>query len=121
VGYEALDAAVDGIAALAADAPAIWPEAPGNLAYHAQRGDGAAVAKAMAEAAHIVEVEVMNNRVIVTPIEPRAGIARYDAATGTMDLELTGQGVHGIRPQLATLIFKLPLERVRVHAPDARC
>ena len=72
----------------------------------------------MAEAAHIVEVEVMNNRVIVTPIEPRAGIARYDAATGTMDLELTGQGVHGIRRQLAEFIFKLPLERVRVHAPD---
>ena len=118
VDYEALDAVVDGLAALAADAPAIWPEAPGNLAYHVQRGDADAVAKAMAEAAHIVEVEVMNNRVIVTPIEPRAGIARYDAATGTMDLELTGQGVHGIRRQLAEFIFKLPLERVRVHAPD---
>ncbi len=118
VDYEALDAVVDGIAALAAGAPAIWPEAPGNLAYHVQRGDADAVAKAMAEAAHIVEVEVMNNRVIVTPIEPRSGIARFDAATGTMDLELTGQGVHGIRRQLAEFIFKLPLERVRVHAPD---
>ena len=118
VDYEALDAVVDGIAALAAGAPAIWPEAPGNLAYHVQRGDADAVAKAMAEAAHIVEVEVMNNRVIVTPIEPRAGIARFDAASGTMDLELTGQGVHGIRRQLAEFIFKLPLERVRVHAPD---
>ncbi len=118
VDYEALDAVVDGIAALAPDAPAIWPEAPGNLVYHVQRGDADAVAKAMAEAAHIVEVEVMNNRIIVTPIEPRSGIARYDAATGTMDLELTGQGVHGIRRQLAEFIFKLPLDRVRVHAPD---
>ena len=118
VDYDALDTVVDGIAALAPDAPAIWPEAPGNLAYHVQRGDADAVAKAMAEAAHIVEVQVMNNRVIVTPIEPRAGIARYDAATGTMDLELTGQGVHGIRRQLAEFIFKLPLDRVRVHAPD---
>ena len=118
VDYEALAAVVDGLAALAAGAPAIWPEAPGNLAYHVQRGDADAVAKAMAEAAHIVEIEVMNNRVIVTPIEPRAGIARYDAATGTMDLELTGQGVHGIRRQLAEFVFKLPLERIRVHAPD---
>src|SRR6185503_6701666 len=112
VDYEALDAVVDGIAALAAGAPAIWAEAPGNLAYHVQRGDADAVAKAMAEAAHVVEVEVMNNRVIVTPIEPRSGIARYDAASGTMDLELTGQGVHGIRRQLAEFIFKLPLENV---------
>jgi aerobic carbon-monoxide dehydrogenase large subunit len=118
VDYEALDAVVDGLAALAPDAPAIWPEAPGNLAYHVQRGDAGAVAEAMKDAAHIVDVEVMNNRVIVTPIEPRAGIARYDAATDTMDLELTGQGVHGIRRQLAEFIFKLPLERVRVHAPD---
>ena len=118
VDYEALDAVVDGIAALAPGAPALWPEAPGNLVYHAQRGDSDAVATAMKGAAHIVEVEVMNNRVIVTPIEPRAGIARYDAATGTMDLELTGQGVHGIRRQLAEFIFKLPLDRVRVHAPD---
>jgi carbon-monoxide dehydrogenase large subunit len=118
VDYEALDAVVDGLAALAPDAPAIWPEAPGNLAYHVQRGDAGAVAEAMKDAAHIVDVEVMNNRVIVTPIEPRAGIARYDAATDTMDLELTGQGVHGIRRQLAEFIFKLPLDRVRVHAPD---
>src|SRR5882757_9962061 len=106
VDYEALDAVVDGIAALAPDAPAIWSEAPGNLAYHVQRGDAGAVAEAMKQAAHVVEVELMNNRVIVTPIEPRAGIARYDAATGTMDLELTGQGVHGIRRQLAEFIFK---------------
>ena len=118
VDYEALDAVVDGIAALANGAPSIWPEAPGNLVYHVQRGDADAVAKAMAEAVHTVEVEVMNNRVIVTPIEPRSGIARYDAATGTMDLELTGQGVHGIRRQLAEFIFKLPLDQVRVHAPD---
>ncbi len=118
VDYEALDAVVDGLAALAPDAPAIWTEVPGNLVYHVQRGDADAVAKAMAEAAHIAEVDVMNNRVIVTPIEPRSGIARYDSASGTMDLELTGQGVHGIRRQLAEFIFKLPLDRVRVHAPD---
>ncbi|MBY0323827.1 MAG: xanthine dehydrogenase family protein molybdopterin-binding subunit [Reyranella sp.] len=118
VDYEALDAVVDGIAALAPDAPAIWTEAPGNLVYHVQRGDADAVAKAMVEAAHVVEVDVMNNRVIVTPIEPRSGIARYDAANDTMDLELTGQGVHGIRRQLAEFIFKLPLDKVRVHAPD---
>jgi carbon-monoxide dehydrogenase large subunit len=118
VDYESLDAVVDGVAALAADAPAIWPEAPGNLAYHVQRGDADAVAKAKTAAVHIVDIEVMNNRIIVTPIEPRAGIARYDAATGTLDLELTGQGVHGIRRQLAEFIFKVPAERVRVHAPD---
>jgi len=65
-----------------------------------------------------VEIEVMNNRVVVAPLEQRAGIARYDAATGTFDLELTGQGLHGIRRQLAEFVFKLPPERIHLHAPD---
>jgi carbon-monoxide dehydrogenase large subunit len=118
VDYESLPSVVDGIAALAGDAPAIWQEAPGNLVFHVQRGDAEAVAQAMKQAAHVVEVEVMNNRVVVAPIEPRAGIARYDAATDTMDLELTGQGLHGIRRQLAEFIFKVPAERIQLHAPD---
>ncbi len=118
VDYESLPAVVDGMAALAAGAPAIWEEAPGNLAFHVAKGDAAAVAQAMKEAAHVVEIEVMNNRVVVAPIEPRAGIARYDAATETMDLELTGQGLHGIRRQLAEFVFKVPLERIQLHAPD---
>jgi carbon-monoxide dehydrogenase large subunit len=118
VDYEPLPAAIDARAALAVGAPAIWNEAPGNLAYHVQRGDHEAVARAIAAAAHVVEVEVLNNRVIVAPIEPRAGIATFDAATGTMELLLTGQGLHGIRRQLAEFVFKVPLERIQLHAPD---
>ena len=72
----------------------------------------------MKDAAHVVAVEVMNNRLVVAPLEPRAGIARYDAATQTMDLELTGQGLHGIRRQLAEFIFKVPPERIQLSAPD---
>ena len=118
VDYAPLPAVVDGMAALAAGAPAIWEEAPGNLAFHLRKGDAEAVAQAMKQAAHVVEIEVMNNRVVVVPVEPRAGIARYDAATQTMELELTGQGLHGIRRQLAEFVFKLPLERIQLHAPD---
>ena len=118
VEYAALPSVVDGRAALAPDAPALWDEAPGNLAFHIERGDGAVVAEAMRTAAHVVEIDVMNNRVIVTPLEPRAGIARYDAATGSFDLELTGQGLHGIRRQLAEFVFRIEPERIRLHAPD---
>src|SRR5262249_3511078 len=69
VDYEPLPAVVDARAALASGAPQIWDEAPGNLAYHVERGDAAAVAQAMRQAAHVVEVEVLNNRVVVAPIE----------------------------------------------------
>src|SRR5882757_1516861 len=118
IDYEPLAAIVDGTAALVAGAPVIWEEAPGNLAFRVGKGDAEAVAQAMKQAAHVVEIEVMNNRVVVAPIEPRAGIARYDAATQTMELELTGQGLHGIRRQLAEFVFKLPLERIQLSAPD---
>jgi carbon-monoxide dehydrogenase large subunit len=118
IDYEALPVVVDGKAAVAEGAPVVWQEAPGNLAFHVQKGDHEAVARAMKEAAHVVSVEVMNNRVVVVPLEPRAGIARYDPATDTMDLELTGQGLHGIRRQLAEFVFKVPLERIQLHAPD---
>jgi carbon-monoxide dehydrogenase large subunit len=118
VDYEPLPSVVDGGAALAAGAPALWEQAPGNLVYHVQRGEHDVVQRALKEAAHIVEVEVMNNRVVVVPLEPRAGIARYDAANDVMDLELTGQGLHGIRRQLAEFVFKVPLDRIQLHAPD---
>jgi len=118
VDYDALPSVVDGRAALAKDAPALWDMAPGNLAFHFEKGDAAVVAEAIRTAAHVVEIDVMNNRVIVSPLEPRAGIARYDAATDTLDLELTGQGVHGIRRQLAEFVFKVAPDKIYLHAPD---
>jgi aerobic carbon-monoxide dehydrogenase large subunit len=118
IDYQSLPAVVDGRAALAAAAPLVWDQAPGNRAFHVHRGNAAAVTEAMRGAQHVVEIEVMNNRVVVAPIEPRAGIARYDGATGVMDLELTGQGLHGIRRQLAEFVFKLPPERIQLHASD---
>ena len=118
IDYEALPSVVDGRAALESDAPALWEMAPGNCAFHVEKGDAAIVAEAMKHAAHVVEIDVMNNRVIVSPLEPRAGIARYDAASDSFDLELTGQGLHGIRRQLAEFVFKMPVEKFHLQAPD---
>ena len=118
VEYDALPAVIGVQAALAAGAPTIWTEAPANTAFHVQKGDADAAARAMRGAAHIIETTTVNNRVVVAPIEPRAGIASYDAANGTMDLLLTGQGLHGIRRQLAEFVFKVPLERIQLRAPD---
>src|SRR5947208_570552 len=79
-----------GEAGLLPGAPAIWDEAPENLSYRFQRGDEAATRVAFAAAAHIVEIDLVNNRLVPTPIEPRAAIGNYDAAAGRFDLLLTG-------------------------------
>ena len=118
VEYRPLDAVVDAAAALLPGAPAIWDEAPGNLSYRFQRGNEAATREAFAAAAHVVEIELVNNRLVPAPIEPRAAIGNYDAAAGLLDLLLTGQGVHSIRNQLAEAVFRLPLERIQLTAPD---
>ncbi len=118
VAYRSLDAVVEGPAALTEGAPLLWDEAPGNLAFRFLKGDPAKTEAALSTAAHVVEVELVNNRVIVAPIETRAAIGRYDRVTGTFHLELTGQNVHGIRRQLAKSVFDVPEDRIEVTAPD---
>ena len=118
VDYRVLPAVVDAPAAREPGAPLVWDEAPGNLSYRFERGDKAAVDAAMATAAHVIELDLVNNRLVVTPIEPRAAIGQYDSATGDFDLLLTGMGVQSLRAQLAESVFHIPPERIRVHAPD---
>jgi carbon-monoxide dehydrogenase large subunit len=118
VEYRPLDAVADAAAALLSGAPVIWDGAPGNLSYRFQRGDEAATRAAFAAAAHIAEIELVNNRLVPTPIEPRAAIGNYDAAAGRLDLLLTGQSVHSIRNQLAEAVFRLPPELIQLAAPD---
>jgi carbon-monoxide dehydrogenase large subunit len=118
IEYRPLEAVIDAAAALMPGAPTVWDEAPGNLCFRFQRGDRDAVRAAFDGAAHIVEIELVNNRLVPAPIEPRAAIGSYDGATGSFELLLTGQGVHSIRNQLAEAVFRLPPEVFRVIAPD---
>ena len=118
VDYRPLPAVVEAPEALAPGAPQLFEEIPGNLAYRFERGERPAVEAGFAAAAHVVELELVNNRIVVTPIEPRAAIGSYDAASAAFELVLTGQEVHSIRRQLAQSIFRVPLERIQVRAPD---
>jgi len=118
VAYRSLPAVVDARRALAEEAPLLWDEAPGNLSYRFERGDKPAVDATFAAAAHIVEIELVNNRLVVAPIEPRAAIGSYDAAADSFDLLLTGQGVHSLRQQLAAAVFNMPSDHITVRAPD---
>ena len=52
IDYSALPSVVDGRQALAEGAPRLWEQAPRNTAFHIQKGDAAAVAAAMKQAAH---------------------------------------------------------------------
>ena len=117
IDYEPLAAVIPPDVALTPDAPQIWPEAPGNLAFRFQRGDQAAVQAAFARAADIVQLDLVNNRVVAAPMETRTVIARHDAGAGRLHLLLSGQDVHGLRRDLAACFDVLP-ELIQVSCPD---
>ena len=77
-------------------------------------GDAKAVDAAFARAQHVVKLELVNNRLVANPLEPRAALADYDAATGRSTLYTPTQGPHVIHGQIADPILKLGAERLRV-------
>lgn len=118
IEYEVLASVIEPTAARDPGAPQIWPQAQANAAFLYRRGDAALVGRAMEAAAHVVAAELVNNRVVVAPLETRAAIGTYDPVTDRLHLTLTGQAVHGIRKQLADAVFRIPLERMRLTVPD---
>lgn len=116
VHYNILPAVADAPAALRAGAPQLWDEAPGNLSYRFQKGDASAVQSALSAAAHVVELELINNRVIVAALETRGAIGSYE--NGRFHLQFSGAGVHALQSQLAENVFRVPSEQMRVSCPD---
>jgi carbon-monoxide dehydrogenase large subunit len=107
---------IDARDALEPSAPQIHAEAPGNVILEGQFKtpgfDG------VWNGAHkIVKVEARSRRQNATPMEPRAGHAAYDAATGRVTLTCTTQMPHLMRTAIAD-VLGTPESDLRVIAPD---
>ncbi len=116
VQYQPLPSVVDGPAALLPGAQQIWEAAPNNLSYRFQKGDQGAVQAAIAGAAHVVELELVNNRIVISALEARGAIAHHDA--DGFHLLFSGAGVHALQSQLAASVFRVPAEKMHVACPD---
>jgi len=115
IDYEPLPAVVGTRAATLPGAPLAWDGIAGNLCFDVGAGNSkAAVEAAFARAAHITRLELVNNRVLANPLEPRAALAEYDRATGRCTLYTPSQGPHVIYDQLAGGILKIGKEQLRV-------
>ncbi|WP_419898994.1 xanthine dehydrogenase family protein molybdopterin-binding subunit [Roseomonas sp. USHLN139] len=117
VEYDPLPAVTDTAAALAPGAPLLFPEIPGNCAFHFRRGAPEPVAAAFAAAAHQASLTLVNNRVTAAPLENRGVLAWHDTATDRLRLVVSGQDVHGLRRDLAHCLG-LPPARIQVTCPD---
>jgi len=87
----------------------------GEVAFEVGLGESKAkVDAAIAGAAHVTRLELVNNRLVANPIEPRAALAEYDAARGRTTLYTPSQGPHHLYGQIADGIVKAPREQLRV-------
>ncbi len=110
-----LPVAIDLAAAAAPDAPAVHAERGSNLCVHWRNGDAAAVDAAIAAAAHVTRVSVVNNRVAPGPLEPQCSVAVDDA--GRLTLYNPSQGAFAQR-NAAAAIFGMERDAVRVVSGD---
>ena len=99
--------------AVAAGAPAIFEDVPGNVCLDFHYGDTEKVEAAFAAAAHKVKLKLINSRLVVNAIEPRAAIGSYDAASGHFTIHGVSQGVMGMKAGLVAAMKTTP-DKMRV-------
>lgn len=118
VEYEELPVVTDAVRALEDGAPQLHPEAKNNLIFDWEIGDGAATDAAIAAAAHVTEMKIVNNRLVPNPMEPRAALGVYDGGEDHYTLWTTSQNPHVARLVLSAFYNVAPENKLRVIAPD---
>lgn len=118
VDYEELPCVVDAIRAMSAGAPALCPEAPDNIAAEMRHGDAAAVAQAFARAAYTVRVDLVNQRLAPSPMEPRVVLAEPEAGSDRIVVRLSSQMPTAVREGITGALPGLGVEQVRVLVGD---
>ena len=116
VDYEPLPGVSDPEQALAAGAPLLYEEWGTNQAFRWFKSSGD-VAAAFANAAKVVEVRLVNQRLIPSAMEPRAVVATYDQATDGLTIWTSTQIPHALRTEVAPILGIAP-EQIRVIAPE---
>ena len=104
VRYAARPAVVDAVAALASGAARVHDGVAGNRAYDWECGDAEATARALAAAAQVTRLTLVDNRLVTCFLEPRAAVAEWHAATGRYRLHAGLQSVHQLATSLARVL-----------------
>jgi carbon-monoxide dehydrogenase large subunit len=111
VDIETLPAVTKASEAAKPGAPQLYDDVPGNLALDYLYGESDKVTEAFAKAAHVTRLDLLNNRLVVSAMEPRAAVAAYDNERFTIHVGC--QGAFGMKSQLVE-ILGVPAEKVRV-------
>ncbi|PYN79650.1 MAG: carbon monoxide dehydrogenase [Candidatus Rokuibacteriota bacterium] len=104
VRYAERPVVVDAVAALVDGAPRLHAGIAGNRAYDWECGDSEATARALATAAHVTRLTLVDNRLVTCFMEPRAALAEWDAGAGRYTLHAGLQSVHQLATNLARVL-----------------
>lgn len=117
IGIEELPVEVDTRHAARPGATRLYDDIPDNLCFDFAMGDRGAVDAAFAAAARTARVELVNNRVVANPMEPRAVVAEI-GDDGRYHLTIPSQGPFFSKSQL-TGMLDIPAEKLRVITRQA--
>ena len=120
VEYDVLPAVVNVSDAAAGAVPgaALHDVAPDNHCFKWAIGDKGGVDAAFANAAHVSQIDLINNRLIPNAMEPRTAIGSYSRANDDYTLYVSNQNPHVERLLMTAFVMGLPEHKVRVIAPD---
>ena len=113
VDIEQLPAVTKASDAAKPGAPQLYDDVPNNVALDYHYGDFAKVAEAFAKAAHVTRLHLVNSRLVVNAMEPRAAIASFDKASSRYTMNIGCQGAFGMKGQLVDILGVKP-EQVHV-------
>ena len=112
IDYAELPVLVNLDDATAAEAPVLNDKAVDNIAGETRYGSVPATAEAFAKAAHVVKLDIVNQRLSALSLEPRTVLAHSDPATGRLTIRMSSQMPSGVRNSVCDL---LGIERADVR------
>ncbi|HEY4135258.1 MAG TPA: xanthine dehydrogenase family protein molybdopterin-binding subunit [Alphaproteobacteria bacterium] len=118
IEYDELPAIADTARLADGDAPLVWPEHGTNVALHWESQESAVSEALFASAHKTVELDLINNRLVGNPMEPRCALADYDPKTDRTTLYAPTQGGRRVINTMSKEIFQLPLSKFRLVSLD---
>ena len=120
VEIEDLPAVMDMKAALEEGAPKVHDDLSSNLCYDwgFVEDNKAATDAAFESAAHVTTLELVNQRLVANPMEPRVAVGAYNRAGDDYTLYTTSQNPHVIRLLMGAFVLGIPEHKLTVIAPD---
>ncbi|KAE9629737.1 xanthine dehydrogenase family protein molybdopterin-binding subunit [Parasedimentitalea maritima] len=117
---EELPAVVDMKAAVAEGSVKVHDDLTSNLCYDwgFVEENREAVNQAFQDAAHVTSLELVNNRLVANPMEPRVAIGEYNRSTDDSKLYTTSQNPHVIRLLMGAFVLGIPEHKLQVVSPD---